>query len=426
MQGSGSRGRLFPESLMKEIRSKFLYVDACPYAGRRIFFDSASGSLRLKQVVDVVQQEVALPDQLARPSQGSKHAGEVMERGEDDVRVFIGAKSGVVVPDQTATRAIFRFVTAAAAHFPGTNIVTTGAEHPSVYDSTWLAAQTFHKEWRVAPFDPATGVVTPESILDLVDKDTSVLVFLHGANVTGAYMDAATIVREARRIKDDLCVIIDGVQYAPHAPIDVEEIQPDVYVIGPYKANCKKGIAFAWLSDRFSVIPHDKLRGKKANDWVIGSVDHADYAAWSTTVDYFCWLGRHFTSSKDRRQQVLAAMTAIEAHEMALLDRLLEGSSKTRGLRRIDRVTLYCLKEPIARRACLIPFNIRGVATEKVVKAFVEKGIAISARWSDAYSRHVLSVLGTEAVVRLSACHYTSPEEVDSFLLTTEEVCESL
>src|ERR1035437_8213814 len=100
-------------------------------------------------------------------------------------------------------------------------------DHPCTYDGTRLAAEAYGKEWRIAPLNPATGFIDPEAILNLVGRNTSVLAFIHGSNITGALMDAEGIVRQARKIKEDLCIIVDSVQYSPHAPIDVEAIGAD-------------------------------------------------------------------------------------------------------------------------------------------------------------------------------------------------------
>lgn len=413
---------LFPDPLLAEIRSKFAYVEECPYAGKRIFLDSASGSLRLKALMDVAEKELLLPDQFARPVKGSKHCHEVMLKGEEDVRLFLGAKTGMIIPSKTATEGLFRFVRNAADYFPGANIVTTVIDHPSTYDSTRLAAETLGKQWRVAQVNRVTGFVDTATILDLVDKDTSVLAFIHGSNITGALMDAKEIVQEARKIKKDLCIIVDGVQYAPHAPVDVEDIGADVYLFGCYKAYTRRGIAFAHLSERFARIPHEKLFGKKPYEWALGSLDQFDYASWSCVTDYLCWLGGHFTASVDRREQLVAAMTAMEAHEVALLQRLLYGTKSQKGLKQMKRINIHGIPEDLSRRSCLVAFNIQGMDTNESVARYVDYGIAVTNRKPDAYSKHMLESLGAPEIIRLSAAHYTLPQEIDAFLEVTEKL----
>ena len=414
--------KYIPEDLMREVRSRFAHVEACPFSGKRIFLDSASGSLRLKTVMEAAERELLLPDQFSRLTQGARHCREVRAQGEADVRAFLGARSGVIVPSKTSTDGLFRLIRHAAARYPGTNVVATMLDHPCTYDGTRLAAEAHGMEWRVAPLNPVTGFIDPDTLLGLVDQGTSVLAFIHGSNITGALMDAEEIVRRARKIKEDLCIIVDGVQYSPHAPIDVEAIGADAYLFGGYKTYTRRGISFAHLADRFAAIPHDKVSGKADTEWAVGSQDQFDYASWSIVADYLCWFGAHYTPSAGRREQIVAAMLAMEAHEAALLRRLLHGAGGRRGLKQMDHVQVYGVPEDLSRRCCLVPFALKGEDTEATVIGYMERGIFVNNRKS-AMSKHMLDGLGaSKGIVRLSAAHYTTPAEIDTFLEVTESM----
>ncbi|MGA2080435.1 MAG: aminotransferase class V-fold PLP-dependent enzyme [Holophaga sp.] len=409
-------------SLLAEVRSRFAHVEACPYYGPRIFLDSASGSLRLKSLMAVAERELLLPDQFNRLTPGSKHCVEVKQRGEADVRLFLGAKSGVIVPSRSSTEGLFRLIRHAAAHWPGTNVVATLLDHPCTYDGTRLAAEAGGKEWRVAPLNPVTGFIDIEAILARVDRNTSVLAFIHASNITGALMDAGEIVRQARRIKDDLCIIVDGVQYSPHAPIDVEAIGADAYLFGGYKTYTRRGISFAHLSERMATIPHDKVSGKAADEWAVGSQDHFDYASWSVVAEYLDWFGVHFTPSSDPRERIVAGMLAMEAHELALLRLLLFGNGTQKGLKQMEHVAIYGVPDDLTRRCCLLPFNIKGTDSADAVTRYMQRGIFVNNRKS-AMSKHMLDGLGAGAgIVRLSAAHYTSPADIETFLKVTETI----
>lgn len=419
------KGGLLTPELLDEIRSRFLYVNSDPFSGYRVFLESASGSLRLKSVVEAMMIETALPDQLGRANPGSYHAGAVMEKALEDVRLFVGAKSGHIMPAMSSTHAIFRIVNAVMGHVQGSNVVTTQLEHPSIYDSTRYFAEMTGKEWRVAPLDRETGSVSPEAILEKIDKDTCLLAFIHASNITGAVLDANRIIKEARKIKPDLYVLVDAVQYAPHGAIDVGAMEVDGYVIGLYKIYCVKGMGFAYLSDRLAGLPHWKLHGKPATDWFLGSPEHQTYAAWSAVVDYLCWLGRHFTDSTDRREQVLAAMDRMLAHEHALLHRILYGTEKVEGLLNMKHVKLCGIRKDVSHRLCLVSFNLDGMSTGQGVEAYKKRCIRVHNRVSDAYSKHVLEALGETEVIRLSGCHYNTPEEIDLFLQATVTLRDS-
>lgn len=420
MAGEYENG-LFSPKLLEEIRNRFLYVDRDPYSGNRVYLEASGGSLRLKSVMETIAKESALPDELFRYNPASDHVNAAVDKGIEDVKLFLGARSGHIMPAHSATHAIFRALNTITSHVPGSNIVTTELEHPAVRSSTEYFAKITGKEWRVAKLAREKCAVPAESILELVDKDTCVLAFQHGSNQTGAINDVKAIITEARKIKSDLYVLVDAVQYAPHGPIDVEEFGADAYAFGPYKAYCVKGIGFAHISDRLANLPHWRLLDKPITNWVLGSPSHMMYASWSAAVDYLCWLGRHFTESSDRRAQVVAAKDAIHAHMKALLHRAMFGTEETEGLFKLDHVDVGGMPEDFGNRLCIFLFQLAGMDASTAIERYNrEHRVRLAARIMDAYSAVPLKALGWESAVRLSAAHYNTPDEIDIFLRATK------
>jgi selenocysteine lyase/cysteine desulfurase len=415
-------GCLLSPQLLEEIRARLMYVDHDPFMGPRIFLENAGGSLRLRSVCEAASRESAIPDNEGRETAASAHVSEVIRRGRDDARRFCGARSGQVVAAQTTSQVIFRVIRAIAEHVPGSNIVTTGLEHPAIFDSTQLYAESCHKAWRVADLNPVTGGVDPEAILREIDADTCLLAFIHASNITGTVLDAARIIREARRINPKLYVVIDGTQHAPHALVDVEALGCDAYCFAPYKILGKVGIGFGWISDRVAALPHDRLLGKPLDYWDLGTQEPAAYAGWSAVVDYLDWLGQHATDSADRRVRIVAAMNLAVQHEQALLRRALLGGGNRRGLLAMPHVVLHGYAPQAADHDCVLAFNIEGLAAPEAVRRYREAGVVVHYRLSDAYSRHVLHALGVDSLVRFSALHYNTPTEVDRFIEVTDSL----
>jgi selenocysteine lyase/cysteine desulfurase len=411
---------LFSPELLAEIRNRFMYPDGDPYSGKRVYLEASGGSLRLKSVVDTISREAALPDELYRFNPASDAVVEAVEKGTEDVRLFLGAKSGTIIPSHSATQTIFRAVEAVTSHVPGNNIVTTELEHPAVLGAAQHYAEKNGLEWRVAKISRQTSSVPINKILEKVDKNTRLLAFQHGSNQTGAINDVKTIIEEARKIKPDLYVLVDAVQYAPHGPIDVEEYGADAYAFGPYKAYCVKGIGFAHISDRLARLPHERLHGKPDTNWALGSPAHMMYASWSATVDYLSWLGGHFTDSTDRRARIVAAKEAIYKHMKALLFRALNGTETIPGLRNQSHVTVCGMPEGVGDRLCIFLFLLAGLDSSAAIARYnKEYGIRLAARIRDAYSAVPLDALGWPDAVRLSAAHYNTPEEIDLMLKAT-------
>ena len=158
--------KMFSSTLLEKIREKFLYVEGDPYSGERVYLEASGGSLRLKSVIEHLTKEYSIPDELYRFNPASDHAVELMEKGYEDVKLFLGAKSGYIIPANSATHTIFRAINAVTSHIPGTNIVTTRLEHPAVLGSTQYYAKVKGLEWRMAPMSKETGSVPMEAILE--------------------------------------------------------------------------------------------------------------------------------------------------------------------------------------------------------------------------------------------------------------------
>jgi cysteine desulfurase/selenocysteine lyase len=410
---------LFPSRLMQEIRDQFVYIDWDPYSGKRIFFDAASGTCRPKRVIEAMAMETCLPDQQGRANPGSRHAVEVTAKGIEDLMIFFGAKSGQVVPGWSSSHVLYRITNAVLSSIPGTNVVTTGLDHASVRSAVTQFAAIYGKEQRVAGVNRDTGSVEPETIYKLIDKNTCFLAIIHTSNTTGEIFDVKTIVREARRIKPDLYIMVDGVQYSPSGLIDVEEIGSDAYVIAPYKNYGVKGCGYAHVTERVAVLPHWKYTNKPATSWDLGGVEHQSYAAWSAVVDYLCWLGGHFTGAADRRSLVVSAMQAISAHQLGLVSILVNGTRKVCGLKDMSHVAVCGLRRDLTRQALLVGFNLKGIESAKGCELYKERQIRLHSAGHDPFFVAMLEALGMTSFIRLSGSHYNTVEEVEQFLMAT-------
>ncbi len=421
MRQADTKG-LFPPELLDAIRSQFAYVDWDPYSGRRVFFDAASGSCRPHRVIEAIARETCLPDQQGRANPGSRHAVEATAQGIADLMLFFGATSGHIIPGWSSSHVIYRITDAVLASVPGTNVVTTGLDHASVRSAVNQFAARYGKEERIADPDRDSASVRPERVYEQIDRNTCFLAVTHTSNVTGAVLDVETIVREARKIKPDLYIMVDGVQYSPSGPIDVEAIGADAYVIAPYKNFGIKGCGYAHASDRLARLPHWKYHLKPETSWDLGGVEHQSYAAWSAVVDYLCWLGRQFSDCSDRRTLVVTAMTRIKAHLEALLSILLSGTPNAPGLRGMANVDVYGIGDDLTRQSLLVGFNMHGVDAADLCDRYREQGFRLHSAGHDPFFGAMLHQLGLTSFIRLSGSHYNTPQEIEQFLQATTRI----
>lgn len=419
-------GILFSNNMLSEVREKFSYIDVDPIQQKkRIFFDNAGGSFRLKKATEIFAKLDSIPDCPEREHETAKYLIDIQEKGINDIRTIFNSKDGSIATYLTASQAIFEITGVIAENTPGTNIVTTALEHPSAFDAANFYADKLGKELRVAKTNSITGGVDVEEITKLIDEETILLSVIYASNISGAILDIERIVTEARRIKPDLFIIVDAVQHAPHGVIDIEKTPVDAINFAPYKFFGVRGCGVAYLSDRAAQLPHHKLDGKAKEEWELGSPAPAHFAAISEIVNYVCWIGSQFIKSQDRRELFVEGMSKIAFQERALLDTLLNGTNNFRGLRDIKGVTVHLDYKDLSKRDFIVAISIEGLDFKEAIRQYEAEGVIIYERVATSiYSKRMLDSFDMEGALRVSPLHCNSVEEVEQFLSITKKIVE--
>lgn len=210
------QGLLFDGKLQAEIKDRFWNVDSDPEAGKRLFFENAGGSLRLKAVNKAYEEADTFPDCDSRKHPRAKALRQLTLNGFRDLRIMFNApRYGQIIAEKSSSKVMFEMVRTVLENIKGTNVVVTDLDHPSAYDSVMYYGRKAGMEVRIAKPNKVTGGIDAEEIERLVDKDTALLVCIYASNHTGAVMDMKEIVTRARAIKPDLYIISDAVQHMP-------------------------------------------------------------------------------------------------------------------------------------------------------------------------------------------------------------------
>ena len=332
---------MFDLELMQQIRDRFCHVDTCPYQGPRIFFENAGGALTLKSVVEVNTELAGIPDNQGRDNPASQELVRIITEARDNMRTFLGVADGPVFTGESGTELIFRMVRAAALGSPtGGNMIGSTLEHPATASASKRWAEIAGKEYRAAVHDDATATITAEDYAKIVDADTRVATIIHTSPVTGMSVDVVSVVKTIRAVAPECIIILDGIQHAAHGGLDVDDYDIDGYAISAYKVFSRHNYGFAWVSGRLAKLPHDHLDGTADDFWEMGTRDTSAFACTSKVIEYFDWLGAHFTESEDRRTRILAAGEAISAHEHDIVELMINGNDSQKGLRDMSAVTI--------------------------------------------------------------------------------------
>lgn len=413
---------MFPQQLMDAIRDRFLHVDSCPYAGPRIFFENAGGSLTLKSVVEINSQLAGLPDNQGRDNPASHELMRIIEEARINMRLFLGVTDGPIFIGESGTELLFRMVRAAAlGSAPGGNMIGSTLEHPATASASKRWAKIAGKEYRAATHDNDSATVTAEDYAKVVDADTRVATVIHTSPVTGMTVDIESVVATIREASPDCIIILDGIQHAAHGGLAVDTYDIDGYAVSAYKVFSRHNYGFAWVSPRLATLPHDHLDNTAEDFWELGTRDTSAFACTTKVIEYLDWLGSHFTDCLDRRRRFLAAGVAICDHEDGLIDLTINGDGTQRGLRDMPEVFLIGGFDNSAREG-LVSIVVEGIPSADVVAELNARGIRTHMRKADYFSGNVLNPLGLPTCIRVSMCHYNTADEVLRFLREIEDI----
>jgi len=412
----------FGESLLEDIRGRFAHIDECPQQGERVFFENAGGALTLKSVLDTSYRYAAIPDNQGRDNPASHDLTRVIHRAKDDVRVFMNAKSGQFFVGESGTELLFRLImNACLAKDRGGIVLGSTLEHPATRSACDRWANIAGHKHVMVKHDDATGTVTAEAYASLVTKDTAVATLVHTSPVTGIGVDVMQCSKAIRNVAPDCIIIVDGIQHAAHGAIDIDGYDVDGYVLSPYKVFSRHGFGLAWISETLSALPHDKLLNAPDDNWELGTRDTGAYATLSDVVNYFAWLGEQVSIGGERHEHLRAAGKSIMCHEKALTDCLIHGTGNLQGLAVFDNVVIIGGAENEAREG-LVSFSINDIDSAAIVQKLNDEGIRTHLRKADHYSGNILDPLNLKSCIRVSMCHYNSPQEVIKFLSVINQI----
>jgi cysteine desulfurase family protein (TIGR01976 family) len=227
----------------------------------------------------------------------------------------------------------------------------------------------------------------------LTDR-TRVVAYTLASNAVGTLTDARRIAELAHAA--GALAWIDAVHYAPHAPIDVGELDADVLICSPYKfygphlglATVRAELASQWRTYKVRPATHPFETGTLAHELLAGfvaAVAHIEAIGWP----------------------------AIQAHERALGQQFLDGLP--------NRCTLYGL-QTMEGRVPTFAFNVDGHSPRAVAEHLGARDIAV---WDgDYYAVEVMQQLGLAdgGAVRAGFVHYNTAAEVDLLLAALEEL----
>lgn len=295
---------------------------------------------------------------------------------------------------------------------PGDEIVVTELDHHANIDP-WrrLAVErgvTIHN----VRMDTATGQLNWEDLERFVGTKTKLLAIGAASNALGTINDVERAVALAHNA--GALVFVDAVHYAPHALIDVQQLDCDFLGMSAYKFYGPHiGVLFAKRA-HFEQIDFPKL--VPAPDYApenaeTGTQNQEGMVGAGAAVEFLASIG----GLANRRESLRSSFAEVHSRNMQLFDRL------WRGLSSISRVKLYG-PPPDAPRTPTLSFTIEGCTSTNAARFLATKGLFLS--HGDFYAWTIVQRLGVEGLIRAGCACYTTEEEIDRLIAGVDEISQ--
>src|SRR6476659_416211 len=255
-----------------EIRARFTALQR-PLA----FFDGPGGT----QVPDSVIDAVASYLRTSNPNTGGPFATSratdiLLDEAHEAAGRVVGATAGEVAFGANMTTLNFALSRAAARDWAaGDEIVCTRLDHDGNV-APWLElARDDGLEVRFADVDSECRLDI-DQLRSLLSARTRVVAFPWASNAVGTVTPVAKIAALAHEV--GALAWVDAVHYAPHGPIDVQDVGADVLLCSPYKfygphlglAFVRRELADTWRSYKVRPADHPFETGTQPHELLSG------------------------------------------------------------------------------------------------------------------------------------------------------------
>jgi cysteine desulfurase family protein (TIGR01976 family) len=398
------------------IRKQFPSLDR-----KEVFFDNPGGTQIAKQSADRIQRYLL---ECNANHEGafatSRQSDAVLHEAHAAMADFLNAASPdeIVFGNNMTTLTLHMSRSLARRLNPGDEIVVTRLDHDGNISPWLLAAEDRGCKVTWVDFDVEDGTLNLDSFSKALQSRPKIVAVGYASNALGTINPVRKLAHMAKEA--GAIVYIDAVQYAPHGPIDVQDLGCDFLVCSSYKFF---GPHAGVLYGRYDLL--DELKAYKvrpASDrppykFETGTQNHEGIAGVLGAIEYFEWLGTQFGGSEDwresgfsgRRLTLKKALTAIRSYEFELSRALLETIQSVPGTRVYGLTDVRRLEE----RVPTVSFTVEGRQPRAVAEKLAAEGFYV---WDgNYYALAVTERLNLEergGMVRIGAVHYNTLDEI--------------
>ena len=305
----------------------------------------------------------------------------------------------------------------------GDNILVTRLDHDANLAPWMLVAEDKGCNLIWVDIDVEQGTLDLDDFARALERKPKIAAFGYASNLLGTVNPVKKLTKMAHDV--GALVYIDAVQYAPHGPIDVQDIGCDFLVCSSYKFF---GPHAGALYGRYDLL--DELKAYKvrpASDelpykFETGTQNHEGIAGVLGALEYFEWLGSQFGSDQaaawkeagfsGRRLVLKQAMSVMQEYETGLSRALIQAIESVPGTRIHGVTDLDRLNE----RVPTVSLTLEGRRPEEIAEKIGKHNIYV---WNGHnYALAIVERMGlleAGGMIRVGPVHYNTLDEIERF-----------
>jgi cysteine desulfurase len=339
-------------------------------------------------------------------------AAQAIKRARDSVARFLGGVDPAeILFTSCATESLNTALYGAVRANPTRrHVITTGVEHPAVYEVCKDLARS-GLDVTFLPVDRA-GNLDLRTFIQALRPDTLMAAIMHANNETGVIFPVEELARITKETDSAILFLTDATQTAGKLPLDLRGAlrHVDLLAFSGHKVHAPKGVGALFVR-----------RGTPIRPFMIGGHQEGGRRAGTENVPYIAGLARAVELAQEDHD-------AVEARIRRLRDRL-----ETGLLARISCVEVNGRGAPRIPNTCNI--SVHFIEGEGMLYQLNEQGICASSGSActsgSLEPSHVLRAMGVpftavHGSVRLSLGRYNTDEDVDRALEVFPQIVANL
>ncbi len=344
----------------------------------------------------------------------AERATEAYEGAREEVARFLGVKPMEIVFTGGCTAAINLVAYSYGALLKaGDRILLSELEHHSNIVPWQLLRARSGIEIDMIPVT-LDGRIDLDKLGGLLTPRTKLISLAHVSNVTGALVDVRAVVAAAKSVGAK--VMLDGAQRAPHGPVDLPALGIDFYVFAGHKCYGPNGIGVLWARPELLEAMPPFMGGGS----MIGRVTFAE-TTWAPPPRRFEAgtppIGPAIGLGAACKWMSGIDWTAAATHEMALVQRLMD------GLQRIDGTQILG-PAGLQNRYPVVSFMVDGVHPHDIAQTLDSFGVAVRA--GHHCCQPLMDRFDLDGTTRVSIAPYNDESDIDALLTGVRHAVKTL